>query len=120
MRSCVVRNFAEMHLFVPLQILYEISLARLVIMQLAVNQPVILLPARQVIRKKCPTCSHAMIAIMTLAARRWFAVIIVVLLAGIQKRALQLSGANLALAQTPTVVPLTLVLTTSARQERKI
>jgi hypothetical protein len=120
LRRCAVRNFAEIQMFVPLQRLDEISLARLVIMQLAVNQPVILLPASQVIRNQCPICSHAMTAAMTLAARRWFAVIIVVLLAGIQKRALQLSGALPALARTQTVVPRTLVQTTLALQERKI
>jgi len=120
LRHCAVRNSVEIQMFVPLQTLYEISLVRLVIVQLAVNQPVILLPARQVIRNHSPICSHAMTAVMTFAARRWFAVIIVVLLAGIQKRALQLSGALPALAQTPTVVPRTLVLTTLALQERKI
>jgi hypothetical protein len=120
LRNCVVRSFVEMQVFVPLRILYEISLVKLVIMELAVNQPVILLPASQVIRNQCPICTHAMNAVMPIAARRWFAVIIVVLLAGIQKRALPLSGALPALAQTQTAVPQILVLITVALQERKI
>jgi hypothetical protein len=120
LRNCVVRNFVEMQMFVPLRMLYEISLVKLVIMQLAVKPPVILLPASQVIRNQCPTCFHATNAVMMFAARRWFALVINVLIAGIEKRALQLSGALPAIAQTQTAVPRTLVLTTVALQERKI
>jgi hypothetical protein len=121
LRRFVVRSSVEIFkVFVPRQILSEILLVTLVITQLAVYQPVILLPARQVMRNQWSTCSHAaMIAVMMFAARRSFVVIISVLLAGIQShRTCPLSGVLPALARTQTVVPRTVVLTTFALQER--
>jgi len=106
--------------YVPLPRLSERWLVTLVTKQLAVNQPVILSLASKVMRNQWRTCSHASSATMMFAARRWFAVIIVVLRAGIQKRACQIFGALPALAQTQTAVPRTLALTTFALQDRKI